>query len=91
MIETSDAIGIAAAPVLVASVVQWILKPLLGKWLGGDRTLGVVGLLGVGYVLLAWYGDVIQAENAVVAVLLGLTVGVAASAAYERFRTQGDA
>ncbi len=83
--EIQTAIGIAAAPGIVAAVIG-ILKPILTRWLPTDVLPPIALLVGVGYVLLAWQGGVIAADNAIVAVLLGLTVGVGAAGTREVFR-----
>ena len=71
MIDTETAIGIVAAPGIVAAVIG-ILKPLLLRWLPSDAIPAIALLLSIGYVLLAWQAEVIEAENAFVAVLLGV-------------------
>ncbi len=85
MIDTETAIGIVAAPGIVAAVIG-ILKPLLLRWLPSDAIPAIALLLSIGYVLLAWQAEVIEAENAFVAVLLGVTVGVGAVGARETLR-----
>lgn len=76
------AIGIAAAPAIVASVVA-VFRPLLLRYLNSDVIPPLAMVLGVGYTLLAWQGGVVDAENAIVAVLLGVTVGLGAAGARE--------
>lgn len=85
LMDTQTAIGIMAAPAIVAAVVG-VFKPLLTRWLTADAIPPIALLLGIGYVVLAWAGGVIEAANVVVAILLGVTVGIAASGAREVFR-----
>lgn len=82
MVETEAAIGIAAAPGVVALVVA-VFRPLITRWLPSDALPPIALALGVGYTMLAWYGGVIEAANIIVALLLGVTVGVGASGARE--------
>jgi len=80
--EIETALGIVAAPAIVASVVA-VFRPLLLRVLTSDAIPPIALLLGVGYTVLAWQAGVIDAGNALVAVLLGVTVGLGASGARE--------
>jgi len=80
--DVTAAIGIAAAPAIVAAVVS-VFRPLLARVLSNDAIPPVAMVLGVGYTVLAWQGGVIDADNGIVAGLLGLTVGLGAAGTRE--------
>jgi hypothetical protein len=80
--EVNAAIGLAAAPGIIAAVVQ-VLKPLLIRMMPADLIPVVAVLLGIVYCLLLWEAGVLEADNAIVAGLLGLVTGLGATGAYE--------
>ena len=80
--DMTTAIGIAAAPAIVASVVA-VFRPLLLRYVTSDAIPPIALALGVGYTVLAWQGGAIEAGNGVVAALLGVTVGLGAAGARE--------
>lgn len=80
--DVTAAIGIAAAPAIVAAVVS-VFRPLLLRYLSNDAIPPIAMALGVGYTVLAWQGGVIDAENVIVAGLLGVPVGLGAAGARE--------
>ena len=77
--DTTAAIGAVAAPGVISGILVVI------NWAALDRIQVVADVkriaalvLGVGYALLAWQGGILEAENGIVAGLLGITFGLAA-------------
>jgi hypothetical protein len=82
--DITAAIGLVAAPAIVGGIVQ-AFKPLIVRWLTKDVIPPLSIVLGAGYCYLAWQAGVIPADNVLVAVLLGITVGLSAGGAYEAY------
>ncbi len=80
--EVDAAIGLAAAPGIIAALIQAV-KPLLLRVVPSDALPAIAILLGIGYCLLLWEAGVLEVDNAIVAGLLGLTTGLGATGAYE--------
>jgi len=79
--DTQAAIGVLAAPGIISGllgVIKWagVEKTRLGGLADVKRAAAI--LLGVGYGLAADAAGVIEADNAVIAGLLGITLGLAA-------------
>ncbi len=77
--DVQMAIGLAAAPAIISGVLGII------NWAAFDRISAVADVkrttalaLGIGYGLLTWHAGLLEADNAVVAGLLGLTAGLGA-------------
>ncbi len=77
--DAQTAIGLVAAPAIISGVLGII------NWAAFDRISTVADVkrmtalaLGVGYGLLTWQAGLLEADNAVVAGLLGLTAGLGA-------------
>ena len=71
------AVGFAAAPAIVWGVLE-ALKFLIDRFLVPDAKRLVAIGLGVGYSLAAWSGGILEADNAMVAGLMGITIGLGA-------------
>lgn len=85
--DIDAAIGIGAASGIVAALLG-VVKPLLGRiGVPVEAFPALAVLLGVGWVLASWRGGVVEADNLIVAVLLGIVVGLSAVGARETFRT----
>ncbi len=77
--DAQAAIDLAAAPAIISGVLGII------NWAAFDRISAVADVkrltaltLGVGYGLVTWQAGFLEADNAIVAGMLGLTAGLGA-------------
>jgi hypothetical protein len=82
--DITAAIGLVAAPGIVAGIIA-AFKPLIVRYSTKDLIPPLSIALGALYCAVAWKAGVIPADNGLIAVLLGITVGLSASGAYETY------
>jgi hypothetical protein len=82
VIDEAASVGFLAAPGIIAAILQ-VFRPFIVGRLSSDWLPPLALVLGVGYGLLAWQSGLMDASNIVVAGMLGIVVGLAASGAIE--------
>jgi hypothetical protein len=77
--DVTAAIGIVAAPGIISGVLgvfNWAWFDRVPSFADAKRLAALV--LGVGYGLVGWQGGFLEADNGIVAGILGLTLGLGA-------------
>jgi hypothetical protein len=77
-LETTAAAGTLAGSGIVFGILV-VIKPYLMRWLSPDAIPIAAVALGVGWAMLAWRGGLLEAQNVIAAIFMGVTVGLAAS------------
>lgn len=84
--DLTDAIGLVAAPGIIAGVIGAV-KPLWDRvGLPHEAIPALALIMGVAYTITAWLGGIIDIDNVYVAILLGLTVGIGAPGVRETIK-----